>query len=184
MCCRELLERIVLHIRYSLDKVVFGALFVLAYAFSLRLPSEALPAVLECGDRKVDAQAVLKFEGAEAVLRAVEKKVLVHHVPTDVPGPCFTRSVDLLWAWWCLVSWCYCGSSPQGSSGSTGRIVCVPVAGEYRTQDFLWEHTEDLRASGILALVVCSRVSAFVALLEGLLSRTYWNQAIGGRPHS
>ena len=150
-------------IRYSPDKVVFGALFVLAYAFSLRLLSEALPAVLECGDRKVDAQAVLKFEGAEAVLRLKRRKNRLFG--GQLRRKCWRTTSPLTCPFHVLreASTC-CGHGgalfPGVTAAAALRVLreileelCVPFAGEYRTQDFRRGHTEDLRAAGILRLL-------------------------------
>ena len=58
------MERILEHCALQPELQVFGMLFLLAYAFCLRLPSEALPVVKGIGE----GQARLFREGEHIVL--------------------------------------------------------------------------------------------------------------------
>ena len=153
-----------LAVRYSEVFAVFGTLYLLAYVFLLRLPSEALPAVFCEGAVGSEAQSVLTLEGCELVLRLKRRK--------NRPGGSTLRRK------------CWCRSSPttcpihvllpafQGSQGVAlfaGITACAAlsvlrrllgelgVAGheQYGTHGFRRGHAEDLRASGCLCFHQC-----------------------------
>ena len=177
---RPLVETLVLHCSLNPGLEEFGTLFLLAYVFLLRVPSEALPAVKSDAGMIPGAQSTLYLSGDELCLRLLRRKN--------------KRSGSL------LCRKCWCGESaitcpihslwsrveklPQGSPLFAGvtparalrvlrdALAALQVADymEFGTHGFRRGHTEDLRRSGASLKTILAaaewRSPAFLAYLD------------------
>jgi len=145
----------------------FAALYLLAYAFMLRLPSEALPVVAGRADDVPDAQAVLFRVGDTVVLLLKRRQNKPH-------GSRLVRRC------WCRTSPSTCPVHMLGKMLDKSTVgkrwfkdvtpalalqtlrfmlekVGVAHAARYRTHDLRRGHVVDLQASGWAYMVVCVR---------------------------
>jgi integrase len=140
---------------------MMARLFLLAYCFLLRVPSEAIPVRAREGD------CCLRLEGDELVLVLKRRKNkpngsrLVRSCwcsesrttcPVHVLGPALQR----------------CGDGEMLFPGITAgsalsvlrsmlQLLGVPKAGQFRTHDFRRGHAKDLQLSGLCVAVCCTR---------------------------
>ena len=136
----------------------FAALYLLAYAFMLRLPSEALPVVAGRADDVPDAQAVLFRVGDTVVLLLKRRKNKPH-------GSRLVRRC------WCRNSPSTCPVRMLGKMLDKSTVgqrwfkditlkfmlekVGVANGARYRTHDLRRGHVVDLQASGRAYIVAC-----------------------------
>ena len=154
---RKLVEQIVAHCSARVELRPFGMLFLLAYCFLLRLPSEALPAVACTVDGRRESQATLCIEGSVLVLYLRRRK-------NKPQGSRLVRSC------WCSSSTVTCPLHVIGKfmaerpglplfPGITSQSALVtlreclaslatPSASDYRTHDLRRGHALDLQCSG------------------------------------
>ena len=140
------------------EYVRYAQLFLMAYVFLLRLPSEALPAVAACAEGQVESQSVVSIAGDELVLVLKRRK-------NKAGG---SRLVRKCWCKQCTrtcpihVLGKFVQGSPHGSqlfSGITAAsaltalrhmLKSLGVSGHeaYRTHDLRRGHALDLQCSG------------------------------------
>ena len=134
-------------------------LFLFAYTFLLRLPSEALPVVV--GSRvegTVVAQAVVSVEGDELVLTLKRRKNKQRG--SRITRKCWcakceeTCPVHVLGRYFTELG---CGARPFGNITASRALACLRLmlvrigvadAEKYRTHDFRRGHAKDLQLSG------------------------------------
>ena len=73
-CSRPLLERIVLATKDQPEKQRYALLFIMAYSFMSRLPSEALPAVAGREENVPEAHSVVYESGGRLILKLQRRK--------------------------------------------------------------------------------------------------------------
>ena len=144
----------------------FVKLFVLAYAFLLRLPSEALPVVAGVKGMVFEANSMLYMSDGKLVLQLKRRKNKLYG--STLVRECWCASsrwtcpVHVVGSW---VSRCDVGTRLFGDvtaakALSTLRrilgLLGVPNSCEYRTQDFRRGHAQDLAESGGAVSVVRS----------------------------
>lgn len=155
---RSVLEDVVDYCSKAPDLQSYSLLFLMAYIFLLRVPSEALPTVLSKTGPKQGAQSVLLLEGDELVL-------YLHKRKNKPAGSILRRGC------WCQASSTTCpvhslgpmiqefgdgqplfqGITPALALRTLRHVLAelkVPQANLHRTQDFRRGHAEDLRLSG------------------------------------
>ena len=155
---RKLVEKIVMHCSAHEALRPFSILFLLAYSFLLRLPSEALPVVAGAvGAARGTAQATLCIEGPELVLYLRRRK-------NKPQGSRLVRSC------WCKACAATCPLHVIGKfmserpglplfpgitahSALAALRMCLlalatPSAADYRTHDLRRGHALDLQCSG------------------------------------
>ena len=154
---KELLERLLLFVRYRPEFARFGTVFLLSYVFLLRLPSEALPTVCALSGRQPVAQSVLRLEGDELVMCLQKRKN--RRLGSTLRRRCWCRTSAIT----CpvhelakMVDWSsdrplFEGMSSGEALRGLRRILqemAEPEAAHYKTHDLRRGHAEDLRASG------------------------------------
>lgn len=170
-----------MQVRYDQERAAFGTLFLLAYAFQLRLPSEALPAVCGSGEGSLDMQSTIRREGDRMVVQLRRRKNLIFE--SQVVRTCWCRASPISCPVHCMSEALstlahgeelFPGISPSLALKTLRDILTeleVPQAHEYRTQDLRRGHTEDLRASGASLQTILEsgnwRSAAFLNYVDG-----------------
>ena len=178
----ELVKRLLERARLD-DDMVEGMLYLAAYIFLLRVPSEALPMCRESGGMAAHGQAgnsCIRRVGDEVVLNLRTRK-------NRRQGSTLTRRC------WCSKSvetcplhvlWPFFEGLPEGSQPFRAlrmesvlmrlrlrlRALNVENANDYRTHDFRRGHARDLQASGASLLEILQagewRSPAFLRYLD------------------
>ena len=155
---RHVVEAMLTWCRAHSDYLRFGHLFLLSYAFLLRVPSEALPVVAGRGRAIDGAQAVLSRDGSDLVLvlRTRKNKRLGSRLvrgcwcrecaatcPVHVLGPLVDHTAEGVPVF---------GHITAASALEVLRKMLVALevqdAGAYRTHDLRRGHALDLQLSG------------------------------------
>ena len=155
-----LLERLLLHCRYSEDLARYGTLFLLAYVFLLRVPSEALGAVFATSPG-LDSKSVVELSDSELVLKLQKRKNKPRGSVLRRGCWCNEKSMSRIscpvHALGAELAICQHGEPLFAGITAANALATlrncltalgVEQAGQYRTQDFRRGHAEDLRASG------------------------------------
>ena len=177
---RNLLERLMLLAPHKYDGMRLSMLFLSAYVFLLRVPSEALPLTAHEGS------SCLSLEEGQVILLLKRRK-------NKPSGSRLTRTC------WCSRSTSTCpvhvlgpfvaslacgqglfsGITPQHALSSLRQWLVelgAPRAREFRTHDFRRGHAKDLQLSGVATHVSISK-TMFLDVRKGL---RYWKSRLLG----
>ena len=155
---RALLEAIVMYCSSRSELKAYGILFLMAYIFLLRVPSEALSAIISKTGPRVGHQAVLAREGEDLVLHLRRRKNKRDGSVLRRRCWCGESSITCpIHTLWRSVSDAPDGTAlfhsitPANALGVVREVLSaleIPKAHEYRSHDFRRGHADDLRHSG------------------------------------
>ena len=152
MFCRELVERLMRLGEVNAAYREYARLFLFAYSFLLRLPSEAVPAAARSGASRLGREGnylVLEFErrknkpGGSRLVRGCWCGECKATCPLNVLGPVLDRCADGERLFPCVTA-----VGALKTLREMLGILGVPRAGEYRTHDLRRGHAKDLQCSG------------------------------------
>ena len=153
LCDRPVLEKLVDLCAASEEHAVYGILFVVTYAFLLRMPSEALPitagGVSPCSLCRQGSALALSLKrrknlpGGTKLLRGCWCRQSPKTCPVHIAGPYLDRHGE--------GQGLFAGVTAASALKVLRQLLAVlkvEGAGEYRTHDFRRGHAKDLQQSG------------------------------------